>query len=330
MSKRAFLAATAIIAGSFNPVLTTTAWAAVIVDTPAASGPTAATLTAMQTQCDALAAAHGTAWTGELDEGSITPTLVSGPTEVGTHTYAANGVGDQEGAGTYTPAHLEFTSDPYRNGGSVNMWANADSVGGYYSASEYDFENEFETTYSYAFDCSMSEHVVYPAEGMYVIDPALIGTPQANAALQACNAFNEAHANGANQGFWGNSPQGNCVFEGTQAHEEDEDRPSEAGIPIEETQTDTLLAHEDNGEGFFDSETVSIGKVLVCISPTTSTQTKKGAPGTWTTKHGYDGGSLTGPAAGCNTLWYNSGATLGVTNLNTGSNNVVTVPVVLP
>jgi hypothetical protein len=44
---------------------------------------------------------------------------------------------------------------------------------------------------------------------------------------------------------------------------------------------------------------------VVCISPTLTTSTKKGNPGTWTWRNGYNGGSLTGPAEGCNTPYYN-------------------------
>jgi hypothetical protein len=59
-----------------------------------------------------------------------------------------------------------------------------------------------------------------------------------------------------------------------------------------------LLAHEDAGEGFDIGQTVLIGQVVICISPTTSTQTKKGVPGTWVAKNGYIGGK-------CTTAWFN-------------------------
>jgi hypothetical protein len=330
MSKRAILAATAILAGSFNPVFSTQAWAAVTFPdgTPPPTGPTQDTKDAMQDQCDALALAHGFNWTGTLDEGSIgAGVYVSGPTEVGTHTIADAIEGTLEGAGTFTPAHLEFTSDPYRNGGSVNMWANADAVGGQYSASEYDFEGDFETKYTYAFDCDMTETVISGAEGFYEVAGDFGDSEDAIRAN--CDAFTALGDNDPRPKWWGEPFHGgspsnpHCRFVGTPGTEEEEDRDPESGIPVEETQTDTLIAHEDAGEGFFDSATVSIGKVLVCISPTTSTQTKKGAPGTWVFKHGYSGEK-------CTTTWYNTGAMVDVANLNTGSNNVVTVPVILP
>ncbi len=325
MSKRAILAATAIVVGSFNPVFSAQALAAVTIldPLPDAQGPSAATLAAMEVQCDTLAAAHGASWNGELDESTIVGTLVAGPTEVGSHSIADAIAGTLEGAGTFTPASIEY-GNPYRNGGSVNMWADGTAIGGHYSASEYDFEGEFETTFSFAFDCNMTETVHVPVDGYYVIEPEDQGNEEQG--QQSCNAFT---ALGPTWEHWGND-HAQCDFVVTEpAHDEEEERTPEAGTPIEETQTDTLLAHEDAGEGFFDSEPASIGKVLVCISPTTSTQTKKGAPGTWVSKHGYVGSSVEGQP-GCNTTWYNTGAKVGVTNLNEGSNNVVTVPVVLP
>jgi hypothetical protein len=69
-------------------------------------------------------------------------------------------------------------------------------------------------------------------------------------------------------------------------------------------------------------------QVVVCISPSTTT---KKLPGAWTPKNGYDGGVMapaptTAHTPGCNTAWYNGDATLGVTNLNAGTANVVTIP----
>ena len=85
---------------------------------------------------------------------------------------------------------------------------------------------------------------------------------------------------------------------GQSGADSDEPRPDEAGTPIQETQTDNLLAHEDAGEGYDITDTVLIGQTVICISPTTSTQTKKGVPGTWVAKNGYTGGK-------CTTAWFN-------------------------
>lgn len=329
MKTRAILASTALILSSFVPVLNTTAWAAVTIldPLPDAEGASAATLTAMEAQCDALALVHGFNWHGELDPTSIVATIVGSPVEVPPLHTIDDAIGDPIGSGIFTPAHIEFTSDPYRNGGSVNMWANANAVGGHYSASIYDFEHDFDTTFSYAFDCLMSETVTTGASGFYELAGEF---GDSNDAIRAnCDAFTALGDNDPRPKWWGEPFHGgslanpHCRFVGDPGSTDDEDRDPENGTPIEQTQRDTLLAHEDNGEGFDITETVSIGKVLVCISPTTSTQTKKGAPGTWVAMHGYSG-------LKCTTLWYNTGATVGVSNLNTGSNNVVTVPIDLP
>ena len=57
---------------------------------------------------------------------------------------------------------------------------------------------------------------------------------------------------------------------------------------------------------------------MVCISPS---NTGKKLPGEWRQQNGYTGDK-------CTTEWYNGGATVGVPNLNDGSHNWVTVPVV--
>ena len=319
MNKRAMLAATAILVGSFNPVLATQAWAAttLIDPVPGPTGPSTDTLDAMQAVCDTKAAAHDTAngdiWTGEVVQGAVS--LVSGPTEVGTHTYAANGVGEQTAAGTFTAGSVSILGDPYRNGGSVNMFGVQQSTGGHYSASSYDFRNDFETKYSYAFSCDIYKAVHHDAtvvhhaaEGIYVI-AGDFGDSE-DAVRGNCAAFTAQGDNDPLPDWWGEPFHGgnpnnpHCRFEGTPASDEDVpetwDDPvlvgNEAADAIEETQTDELLAHEDNGEGFDISETVLIGQVVICISP--STTTKKGVPGVWKQQNGYTGNK-------CTTAWFN-------------------------
>jgi hypothetical protein len=220
------------------------------------------------------------------------------------------------------------------------MFGIQQSVGGHYSASAYDFEGEFKTTYSYAFSCDIYQAVFHagetihvPAEGEYVI-AGDFGDSEA-AVRGNCAAFTAQGDSDPRPDWWGepfhggNPSNPHCMFVGTPAHDEVTedtlDEPiligNEPGVAIEEEQTDTLTAHEDAGEGFDTDETLLIGQVVVCISPTTGNQTKKGAPGTWVLKNGYTGDK-------CTTAWYNSGAMVGVPNLNTGSHNWVTVPII--
>jgi hypothetical protein len=302
-----------------------------------------ATLSAMDAVCTAAAALHAAAdpetndvWTGVVQLGAVS--WVSGPTEIGTHTFAGNGVpGTQVGAGTFTPAHTEILGDPYRNGGSVNMFGIQQAVGGHYSNSSYDFNNDFASTYAHAFSCDIDEQVYHAgytihhnAVGHYV--NCDFGHGQGNDNDNTCvdgtqpQGSCEAHNNtGDSLPFWGQDTE-QCKFFGTAAY--DENVPptldpvtlvvNEPEAAINQDQTDTLLAHESFGEGFDTSETLLIGQVVVCISPSKS-GTK--LPGAWTKQNGYTGDK-------CTTVWYNGGATVGVPNLNDGSHNWVTVPIV--
>lgn len=332
-----------IVATSANPAMA----AVTLLGSVPAADPGAIVLDGMQSQCSTLAEARDTGdgdiWTGEVVLGAVT--LVSGPTYVGTHSIA-DAIGDPVGAGTFTPAHLEILGDPYRNGGSVNMFGIQQSVGGYYSASTYDFLGDFDTTYSHAFSCDIVQEDYNPpvlvpgspVEGYYI--NCDFGNGQGNDNSGACDEVGQpqgsclAHTNaGPTWPGWGRDTE-QCKFIVTKEATDDSyteeswDPPvtvgTEAGIPIELTQSNQLLAHEDNGEGFSTDETLLIGQVVVCISPSS---TGKKLPGEWRAQNGYDGGSSVQGEAGCNTGWYNGGAMVGVPNLNDGSHNYVTVPI---
>jgi hypothetical protein len=317
MKTRAILASTAMIFASFVPVLNGSALAAVTVTTPTADPADSTTLAEMQTQCDALAALHNTnngdEWTGEIVEGDVT--LFSGPTEVGTHSIG-DAIDDPIGSGTFTPESLSILGDPYRNGGSVNMFGVLQSTGGHYSASIYDFEGDFTTTFAHAFSCDIFQAVFHeeqtihhPAEGIYVINGDF-GDSE-DAVRGNCAAFTAQGQDPTDLPDWwgeafhgGSDDKPHCKFEGTPAEDEvipeSFDDPvlvgNEAGTPVNQEQTDTLIAHEDAGEGFDIGETVLIGQAVICISP--STTTKKGVPGAWRTQNGYTGDK-------CTTAWFN-------------------------
>jgi hypothetical protein len=300
MAKRAILAATAVMVGSFNPVLATAAWASNVTfdGIPPATGPTDVTLTAAQQICTDKATAHGSAWTGTLDESSMTPTYVSGPTEVGGHSIDDAIDGTLVGVG-FTPGTIGIDGDPFRIGGSVNLFGIQVAHGGSFASSTYDFEGDFNTVYSYAFTCNMSEEVTTLVQGYYVVADDAPGN-SGDAIKANCDSFT-AMGNDETRPPWWGLPEDHafCHFIMTQeGGTGPEDRPDEYGS-VEETQTDTLTAHENDGEGYTIDDNILLGQVVVCISPTTSTQTKKGVPGTWTPKNGYDGSK-------CNTPYFNS------------------------
>lgn len=277
-----------------NTIIASPAFAATVgtatVDDPIAQGLSQPNLDAAQAQCDALAALHAPlVYTGTLDESSIVATLVSGPTEIDP---SARDKSNIVGTGTFTPGHTYIQGDPFRIGGSVNLFGDQYADSGSWSDSEYDFTNDFTSTFSYAFNCNMKETVTTPPTGHHdwTLDPS---DPQA----AACLAYDK---NGLFQG----EDQGQCVWiVDSPGGSNDYDRPDEAGTPISQDQTDTLNGHEYHGGPVQAPGGVyHIGQVVVCISP--STTTKKGNPGAWRTQNGYDGGDMVGPAAGCNTPYF--------------------------
>lgn len=262
------------------------------IPTPPAAGPDAAALSVMEAQCDALAALHGAAWSGDVDLGSITASAapLSGPTEVpGSRIIDESSI---EGTGVYTPSGLSIAGDPFRNGGSVNMFGNQWATAATYSDSTYFYDADFETTYAYSFTCDMSESVFVPVAGYYVIEPTDQGNEEAG--QNSCNAFT---ALGSTWEHWGND-HAQCDFvTTTPEHYEDQERADEAGTPENSTQTDNLNAFEDHGGPITIGGNIFVGQVVVCISP--SSTTKKGVPGEWRQQNGYTGDK-------CNTTYFNS------------------------
>ncbi|MET0373138.1 MAG: hypothetical protein ABW128_02645 [Rhizorhabdus sp.] len=321
----------------FASVASVATAAVVVVDPTPAADPadlTPANLALAQAQCDAAAAAadldgpgvDSDRYTAEVVEGAVT--LASGPTEIGTHTID-NAVGPiTPGIGaTFHPADPQITTDPYRNGGSVNMFGLQQSGGGTYSTSNYNFEGEFQTVYAHAYTCTISFEDYHPAVhndrvGHWIINPDFNGNEEQ--VTENCEAFNTALPGGPANGH--PTDQANCRYiEDQPASDEpafyDDPEVVATGVPggsFDQSQTDTLLATETAGESYFDPTTVTLGQVVICISPS-KTGTK--LPGAWAKQNGYTG-SL------CTTEWYNGGAKLNVPNLNDGSHNFVTVPVV--
>jgi len=322
MKYRALLAATGIL----SLTLTNPAFAAVtlISSTPAAEPPglNSTNLGLAQAQCDAAATdldADGPGddtdiYTGVVVEG--TASLVSGPTEVGTEDDRNIDLNTRVGAGTFTPAHTDILGDPFRNGGSVNMFGIQEAVGGHYSNSAYDFTADFTTTYAHPYTCNIMKATFHPGT------PA--GPVQGFYTNPVDNSRGDCAGIGTDNPHWGEDI-GACKFTptgpGTPAVPPSHDNPvlvtNVAGGSYNQDQTDTLAAHESFGAGFDTSQTLIIGQVVVCIS---SSKSGTKLPGAWSAQNGYTGGK-------CTTTWYTTGATVGVPNLNDGSHNFVTVPV---
>jgi hypothetical protein len=321
MKYRAFLAATAMMSSS----IVSPAYAAVtLIDSIPAADPPGLDVTNLalaQDQCDAAAAAADLdgpgedtdIYTGVVVEGTVT--LKSGPTEVGTEGDRDIDLSTRVGAGTFTPGYVHILGDPYRNGGSVNMFGMREAIGGHYSNSAYDFTADFKTTYTHPYTCDIYKAVYHPA-----VAPGPVQGYYTNPGEGDCNGI------GPDNPHWGED-LGACHFnktgDGTPGADEYHDPVANignvAGGSFDQDQTDNLNAHESMGAGFDTSEPLLLGQAVVCISP--SKTGPKGAPGTWTKQNGYTGDK-------CTTVWYNGGATVGVPNLNDGSHNWVTVPVI--
>lgn len=247
-----------------------------------------------------------------VETGSVDGT----PTEVGGTRVETPGT--RIGTGTATYTGLSIAGDPYRTGGSVNLFGDQVATQKNWPNSEYDFTAEFATVTTFSYECQVTQQTeTYnpavnipgrPALGFYIVDPALLGTPQYNAQLQACNAFN-AQAPVAPDytapGFWGNSPQGNCVFEETSPAVDPIFEP-ESWTPnapidrldlltthtVDETNFATDGGRELDGGSWSEAGNWFVGKVVVCNSPTK-------LPGTWRPQNGYAGTK-------CNTTYFNS------------------------
>ena len=173
------------------------------------------------------------------------------------------------------------------------------------------------STYSYAFSCDISqavyhaeETIAHPAEGQYVNwdwgngqgNDNGTGSPTGTVPQGSCAAHN---ATGPSWPQWGEDTE-QCKFIGTQAY--DETIPeywdaaafvgNEAGVAISQTQTDgDVASFEEHGGRVDVTGEYYVGQVVICNSPG-----PKG--GAWRVQNGYSGGSMSGPAAGCNTPYF--------------------------
>jgi hypothetical protein len=318
--KLGYFVATALLSST---IISTPAFADTVTP-PTADAADGTTLAAMQSQCDALAAVHGPAtgdndhFTGEVVEGDVT--LVSGPTETG------NRVIDEESItpiGTYVPAALEIRGNPYKSGGSVNMFGDQWSTAGYYPDSTYNFTADFDSTFAHAFSCNNMQEVYHAA----VHHDAVFHPAVPPDGFYTNNGTNPSGQEGSCQGLspanphWGTNI-GNCIWTQTAPGEDAYTDPAyddpaywddatvignEAGTAVNQDQSDNLAGFEDHGGRVDVTGEYFVGKAVICISPGS-----KG--GSWRAQNGYNGGSWTGPAAGCNTPYFkiaptNSGTT---------------------
>lgn len=308
----ALAAASGLIIASFG---SSAAWADTIPQ-PMPQAADGNTLSQMEAQCDALAMGYdngnGDRWSGAVVLGAAT--LIAGPTEIdGTRVIDESTI---QHAGDYVPATLEIRGDPFRVGGSVNMFGDQWSTAGYWTDSTYFYDADFNSTFRFDFQCEISQEVYHPevhtpVQGHYVNN----GT-NPSGGQGSCAGLSPANPH------WGQDI-GNCTFIKTgDAVDQDEywDPPvvvaTLAGTPVDQEQTDNLRAFEDHGGPVQVTGEFKIGKVVICISP--SGPTKKGNPGEWRQQNGYTGDK-------CTTDWFQNHAVWG-SGTDSSNGTYISVP----
>lgn len=234
--------------------------------------------------------------------------------------------GTRIGTGTFTFSGLTIKGDPYRVGGSVNMFGLQGAQFKNWSNSEYDFTADFSTTTTISYECQVTEQVMnyYPAvegrpvQGYYIncdfghgqgndnsgtCDE--VGQPQG-----ACAAYNNQAAGGHYPEFWGEDKE-QCKFIKTGDAIEPQPERWEAGPDVEhpelttshtidETNVASGNGHEANAGPWTQlpppGTLWNAGQVVICISP--SKTVKGGVPGAWANHNGYTGTK-------CTTSWFN-------------------------
>lgn len=322
--KNKILAIAAICGTALSPVLTTAAMATATA-VPVAAGADASTLATMTSQCNALAAAQpteagaipgtttdgrtysvtwNTTWSAETVAGGSS--LVSGPTETGPRNIDLTSV---VGTGSFTWGGIKIVGDPFRNGGSVNMFGNQRATEQNFSSSTYNYTANFNSTFAYASSCVLTQTTHYAAVHLDGT-PDIPGHPvegyYTNSGTHPSGGQGSCQGVNPNTSFWGfDSPNGECVWHKTAdavdpvegldpfdlaAHDDVTNTVAMDGALVNQDQTDNLSGHEANGGPVTLAGDLFVGNPVVCISP-------KKLPGIWTKQNGYTGDK-------CTTAWF--------------------------
>jgi hypothetical protein len=293
---------------SLTPLIATPVFA--VTASPSTSS-SMASVCAMDLGANAAVVLHdGTpSFTTEVD---VTSTLEGTPTEVpGTRVESP---GSRFGTGTVTYSGTSIVGDPFRTGGSVNLFGDQVATQKNWSNSEYDFNADFATVTTYAYSCIVTQQTeTYhpavpptPIQGYYV--NCDFGNGQGNDNSGVCEDGSQpqgscaAHnAQGSSFPRWGTDTE-QCKFIKTADATLGSDAYWELDTPtarpdlttlhtIDETNTASAMGHEVNGGPFTQIGNWLAGKVVVCNSPTR-------LPGVWRAQNGYSG-------AKCTTAYFN-------------------------
>ncbi len=235
---------------------------------------------------------------------------------------------------------VSLEGDPFRNGGSVNMFALRYASEKYWSNSKYWFTADYDSTYSYSFGCKVVATTHHPdivltkdfPNGHYT-NPSDEANDEDQSA-GSCNGIDFDHPKwGTDIGATVTNPRtGVTKFHGCKFNADGGTTPVEISrtpvpdtvvtdhvttglTPVRQDQTDNLRAYEDFGaEPATEQGRFANGQAVVCISP-------KKLPGTWSTPPGQNY-----TTSKCTTAWYNDPSIVwNAAHVNTSSNSV-TIP----
>ena len=271
--KLAVMSATAL-----SSVISSPAWADA-TETPIADPANATTIAAMAAQCEAIRLTYVASATNPLDQWTATVvegdvTLTNGPTETGNRVKDMSTVTP---LGDLVPSVKEIRGEPFRVGGSVNMFGEQWMTAGYYPDSTYEYTADFHSEFSHAFDCEIYQAAYHEASVPGHYD---------NPGNGDCNGITPDHQ------FWGQNigactfvPDGDPISAGVG---DPELADTVAGVPVPQGQDDNLDGFEAHGGILNVSGEMRLGHAVVCISPSKPTP-----GGTWRNQNGYPGSNCT-------------------------------------
>lgn len=305
------LTSAAIIATSFAPAFVMPAQATIIASSTTTATQISTCNTALGANIGVVLHDGSPSFTTEVVE---TGQIDGATTEVsGSRVETA---GSRFGTGTVTYSGLSIVGDPFRNGGSVNMFGDQVATNKNWSNSEYDFTADYSTTTTISYNCDVTEQTE-------VYHPAVHIPGQPVQGYYTNNGTNSSNGQGSCQGLSPTNPHwgedlGNCTFTQTAdaviAVDEPEywtlndpiSRPDLATMQtVDETNVANENGHEINGGAFTEVGTWLASKVVICISP-------KRLPGIWTNQNGYTGTK-------CNTTYFNSASWGGGSQTSNGT-----------
>ena len=295
------LVSTALVAASFSPLAITPAYATIV--------PSSTTAATMQSTCAADLAPYASVLLHDGTESFSTVVVETGqvdgaPTEVSGSRVINEA--SRFGTGTVTYSGLSIAGNPYRTGGSVNMFGDQVATNKNWSNSEYDFTANFDTVTTISYTCEVTQQTETHVAAVHIPGRKVQGyytNPGHSTGVVAdCNGFDET------KDFWGED-KGACIFTqtGPAVDPVDIEESWTLDVPIDRTDLNTFhtvnetntasgTGHEVNGGPFTQIGTWLAQKVVICISP--SKTVKGGTPGAWANHNCYLGSK-------CTTAWFN-------------------------